>query len=165
MCLTKHNVLPLISAVMVVYARSDLLPIVMANLALQTIAPAMEIILVAESREALRPTLGNSHPFFSLRIVEALDIRETGQAKALGVEAARAPLVMFVEDHSFPTPDCAEAMVRRHAAQKLAAVGPVMLNANPSSAISWGTFLVFYGQWTGKNLRPRVHHLPANHSC
>jgi hypothetical protein len=72
---------------------------------------------------------------------------------------------MFLEDHSFPDPGCAEAMVARHGAQKLAAVGPVMLNANPSSAVSWGTFLVFYGQWTGKNPPTQVHHLPANHSC
>lgn len=161
----KDSALPLVSAVIVVHDRSDLLPVVLENLALQTIAQAMEIILVAESREELSPAIGDAHRFFSLNIVEAGDIRETGPAKALGVDAARAPLVMFLEDHSFPDPGCAEAMVARHEARKLAAVGPVMLNANPSSAVSWGTFLVFYGQWIGKNLQTRVNHLPSNHSC
>lgn len=150
---------------MVVYAGSDLLPIVLEALALQTIARTMEVILVAESPDGLQLAPGNARPFFSLRIVKALEICETGQAKALGVQAARAPLVMFLEDHSLPDPRCAEALVASHRARKPAAVGPLMLNANPSSTISWGTFLVFYGQWLRKNPRTRVTHLPANHSC
>lgn len=156
---------PSLSAVMVVYARSRLVPLVLENLALQTIAPAMEIILVTTTREELCHPVGDIHRFCSLKIVEAGDIRKTGLAKALGVAAAQAPLVMFLEDHSFPEPGCAEALVVRHQTQPLAAVGPVMLNANPASAVSWGTFLVFYGQWFGNNLPTEVHHLPANHSC
>jgi len=161
----QKNARPSISVVIVVYSGSDLLRLVLANLALQTIAHAIEVVLVTDSPEKLRPIPSDPHPFFSLTILETRTIRQTGAAKALGVEAARAPLVMFLEDHSFPDPGCAQAMLERHRQQEVAAVGPLMLNANPSSPVSWGTFLVFYGPWTGKRLQPQVHHLPANHSC
>ena len=90
----------------------------LANLALQTIAHAIEVVLVTDSPEKLRPIPSDPHPFFSLTILETRTIRQTGAAKALGVEAARAPLVMFLEDHSFPDPGCAQAMLERHRQQE-----------------------------------------------
>lgn len=65
----------------------------------------------------------------------------TAEARAAGIRQANAPVVAFVEDHSYPDPDWAERLIEAH--RKLwAAVGPVMMvNANPATMISWPIFL------------------------
>jgi hypothetical protein len=73
--------------------------------------------------------------------------------------------VAFVEDHSYPAPGWAEALIKAHSMRNVAVVGPVVLNANPSSAVSWGCFLIFYGYWIKSFTRQKVTHLPGNQSC
>ena len=46
-----------------------------------------------------------------------------------------------------------------------AAVGPVVGNANPWTATSWGCFLVFYSQWMAARPEAEVRHLASNQSC
>lgn len=52
-----------------------------------------------------------------------------------------------------------------HGQREFAAVGPVVLNANPDSAVIWGGFLVFYGPWMGHRPGKNMNHLPGNQSC
>jgi hypothetical protein len=99
------------------------------------------------------------------RVVEVGTMRSEGEAKAAGVRAARAPLVAFLEDHSFPERTCAESLIQAHRRDDLAVVGPVMQNANPISAVSWGCFLVYYGAYMWARSADEVRHLPANQSC
>jgi hypothetical protein len=88
-----------------------------------------------------------------------------GNGKAAGVKAARAPLVVFSENHCRVTPDWAKALIETHGRREFAAVGPVVFNANPDSVVSWACFLAFYGPWmehlSGKNM----NHLPGNQTC
>jgi hypothetical protein len=89
---------------------------------------------------------------------------DAGNAKAAGVRAAKAPLVAFIEDHSYPDPGWAEALVKAYARAPLAAVGPVVLNANPTSHASWGCFLVYYGMYMQAQAPEQARHLPGNQS-
>jgi len=131
----------------------------------QSVSSQMECILVVASRkdvggaaEALKGLLGS-------KIVEVGTMRSEGEAKAAGVRAAEAPLVAFLEDHSFPEKTCAENLIEAHRRGDFAVVGPVMRNANPISAVSWGCFLVYYGTYMWARPETEIRHLPANQSC
>jgi hypothetical protein len=71
-----------------------------------------------------------------------------GAAAAVGMLAATAPVVGLIEDHSFPDPRWAAALIAAHA-DAWAAVGPVVDNANPQSAMSWVNFILTYGVFAG----------------
>jgi hypothetical protein len=53
-------------------------------------------------------------------------------------------VIAFGEDHSFPLPEWAEALLARHE-EPWAVVGPLVRNANPRTATSWADFLIGYG--------------------
>ena len=103
---------------------------------------------------------------YGCRVERPGSFESEGEAKAAGVEAAGAPLVAFLEDHSYPDAGWAGALMARHGTgDDIAAVGPVMRNANPSGSVSWGCFLIYYGQWMTLPPGGEVDHLPANQSC
>lgn len=84
-------------------------------------------------------------------------------ANAEGVRRAKADIVVFGEDHCFPDPGWAEALIEAHRAPH-AVVGPVFRNANPGSVVSWCDFLIAYGTWmepSAAELRP---FLPGHNS-
>jgi GT2 family glycosyltransferase len=56
-------------------------------------------------------------------------------------------VVAFAEDHCFPDPGWAEALLECHAGDAVAAVGPVFRNANPRTLVSWCDFVIGYGPW------------------
>src|SRR5688572_462153 len=67
-------------------------------------------------------------------------------ANAAGVRQARAPVVAFAEDHCFPEPDWAAALLDAHRGS-YAVVGPAFRNVNPRSTVSWCDFLIGYAPW------------------
>ena len=73
--------------------------------------------------------------------------RSHGESAAAGVRAARAPIVAFAEDHCFPEPAWARALLEAYAAGDIAAVGAVFRNANPGTLVSWCDFAIAYGPW------------------
>jgi hypothetical protein len=72
-------------------------------------------------------------------------------------------VVVFAEDHSYPQPDWAEALIAAHR-EPWAAVGPVVANANPRSAVSWADFLPGYGPWLDPTPGGVVDYLPGHNS-
>jgi hypothetical protein len=58
----------------------------------------------------------------------------------------------------------AEALINAHRQGRYAAVGPVVRNANPINARSWGCFLVYYGMYMTASSAGKTRHLPGNHS-
>jgi hypothetical protein len=51
-----------------------------------------------------------------------------------------------------------------HAEGTWAAVGPVVCNANPATAVSWANMLLEYAPWTESAERGPVAHLPGHNS-
>lgn len=152
------------SVIVVTQGYSECLRWTLESVGAQTIAPELECILVTRSRGPLALAGDAARGLHSLRIVEDGAMDDFGQAKAAGVRAAQAPLVAFLEDHSWPDPGWAEALVKAYASAPLAAVGPVVRNANPTSHASWGCFLVYYGMYMQAPAPERVRHLPGNQS-
>ncbi len=153
------------SVVIVAYSDSASLRLVLQRLQLQTAAQMLECVLVTEdsaSADDLRPCL---HGLAGIRTVVMSAIESAGCAKAAGIAAATAPLVAFLEDHSLPDNNWAESLMKAHETNEFAAVGPLVQNANPETAASWGCFLVYYGPYMFVRSTHQSNHLPANHSC
>jgi hypothetical protein len=125
----------------------------------------MECVLVVSSGKDVGGAAETLKGLHGSKIVEIDTMRSEGEAKAAGVRAAGAPLVAFQEDHSFPERTCAENLIEAHRRGDFAVVGPVMRNANPISAVSWGCFLVYYGTYMWARPESELRHLPANQSC
>jgi hypothetical protein len=137
---------------------------VLEGLGAQTVAECLEVILVTPADIWIDSPYPNAVRA-SFRIVPVHDWNSEGRAKAEGVRAAKAPLVAFLEDHCFPHPRWAEACLAAHSQGDYAAVGPLVRNANPSTAVSWGCFLVYYGYFMRSRPDHAVRQLAGNQSC
>jgi hypothetical protein len=79
-------------------------------------------------------------------VVGVGEIDAVGVAQAAGIRAASGPIVVCVEEHSFPAPGWAEALIRAHEGP-WAAVGAGVANANPRSGASWTMLFLDFGRW------------------
>ncbi len=102
--------------------------------------------------------------FHSFQVVLTHQIAFTGAAAwAAGVQAARAPVVVLCEDHSYPEPTWAEHLLAAHQGP-WAVVGPAMRNGNPDTRVSWAEFFIDFGEWAYPSARGRRAHLPGHNS-
>ncbi|HET6639055.1 MAG TPA: hypothetical protein VFH82_09775 [Gemmatimonadota bacterium] len=102
----------------------------------QDIRDRIEIVIGVPSEQGLEPDRELLGGFWGWQIVEVGEIDSLGPVMATCVRAARGPVVVYVEEHSYPEPGWAAALVQAHAGP-WAAVGPEVMNANPESAVSW----------------------------
>jgi len=152
------------SVVIIAYNDSASLRLVFERLQLQTVAQMLECVLVTADSETADVLRRNLHGLAGIQTVVMSTIGSAGCAKAAGIAAATAPLVAFLEDHSLPEDNWAESLMKAHESD-LAAVGPLVQNANPETGASWGCFLVYYGHYMFVRPTNALNHLPANHSC
>jgi hypothetical protein len=134
-----------------------------AHVASQSAASDIELLILAAKPEAVTVDESLAAPFGSVRIVAADLARGTGPARAQAVREASAPVLVFCEDHCFPQPGWAEALIKAHK-ETWAAVGPVVLNANPESLVSWADYLMGYGPWLAPGRTMERDHLPGHNS-
>jgi len=126
------------------------------HLRAQTAWDQLEIVVVAPQPVAVAG-------FRWVRSVVAEVGRSTAAARAAGVRAATTPVVAFVEDHSFPEPGWAAALLMAHK-QPCAGVGPVMGNANPATLTSWANLIIEYGPWLAPQAGGPVVLIPGHNS-
>ena len=132
-------------------------------LAAQTIRDRLELVIVTPSARALGFDVAAQAVFSRVRVVETGSPVSVGRANAQGVRWASAPIVAFAEDHAFPEPDWAERLVEAHAGP-FVAVGPVVANANPATAVSRADHLIGYGPWIAPSVTHEADHLPGHNS-
>lgn len=127
----------------------------------QTVRANVEIVLVCPSRESLRLDESELQEFADYRVIEIGELTSNSLARSAGIRAARSPIIALTEDHCFPSPNWAEAILERHH-EDWTGVGPVMVNANPDSLVSWANFLIEYGEWTDSRRGGEARHLPGH---
>ena len=116
----------------------------MQHLRAQTARRRLEVLIVAESSAGFDLAAFGGGDFAACRIVEVGPITERGAAAASGMLAATSPIVGLIEDHSYPEPEWAEALLGAHAGT-WTGVGPAVCNANPTSVGSWVNYILSYG--------------------
>ena len=154
---------PDMSVIVVIPDRYETIRKTMAHLQAQTVKPRLELVLVAPSAGALEPHLSELAGFCRVQRVEIGKVTSIARAYAAGIRRAGAPIVVFTEDHSFPDPDWAEALIQAHRPAR-AAVGPAIRNGNPDSLVSWADFFIAYGKWAEPAAAGPVDHLPGHNS-
>jgi hypothetical protein len=111
-------------------------------LAAQTVAGRLEVLAVDT-----RPESGDlaqlNGGLVSVLPAQGLSY---GEARAAAVLRARADIVAFLEDHTRPRPDWAQAVIDAYQ-EPCAAVGYAITNANPASRVSRMVHLATYGEW------------------
>lgn len=158
----SENAGPEMSVVVITPDRYETVRKTVRHLRAQRGRERVEIVLAAPSRASLGLDEAELREFHSHRVVEVGSMSSTARARAEGVRAARAPVVALVEDHAFPAPGWAEALMERHREGEWAAVGPVIANANPRSATSWANLLIEYSPWLEPQEGGEREHLPGH---
>jgi len=112
----------------------------------QTIPDRIELILLGPTSDALTGATSDMAGFGAHQRLVVGPITKSSDVRAAGIRAAWAPVVAFMQDHCFPEPGWAEALITRHQGP-WAGVGFVFTNDNPNTATSWVNFLLQYGEW------------------
>lgn len=154
---------PSISVILSAMGSFKVLESTIARLCAQTIREQVELVLVGPVQAEPPWAAGVRSRLWGLEIVASGPFVSIGQSNAWGVRQSRADIVVFGEDHCFPEPDWAEALVAAHAGQ-WAAVGPQVSNANPDSAVSRADFLIGYSPWAAPCRSGEVEILPGHNS-
>jgi len=134
------------------------------HLRAQTVRDCLEIVIVAPSAAGLGLDLTELADFLRVEVAEVGAFHSVAAARAAGIRQATAPVVALGEDHSFPAPGWAEALIAAHR-QPWAAVGPVVANANPESCISRANYMLEYAPWSEPAVSGVVDALPGHNSA
>jgi GT2 family glycosyltransferase len=133
------------------------------HLRFQTVVNRIELVVVVSSTAGLEAPPPEFESFAGHRVVEVGRIVNIAQAYAVGVRHATAPLVALCEDHSFPDPGWAAALIEAHRGP-WAAVGPVIRNGNPGNRVSWADLVTSYLEWLAPAVPGERGHLPGHNS-
>lgn len=131
----------------------------------QTVQERMELVIVAPSRAALDDRAPHETEGFGRVTIVPLDrpIPNVDKELGHGIRAAHAPVVALIEDHAFPAPDWAAAIIEAHEGP-WAGVGSEISNANPHHAISWSSMLIAYGAWLEPAERGEIDQISRHNS-
>lgn len=129
----------------------------------QTAVNRIELVVVASSTAGLDAPPHEFEAFAGHRVVEVGRIVNIAAAYAVGVRHATAPLVALCEDHSYPDPGWAAALIEAHRGP-WAAVGPVIRNGNPGNRVSWADLVTSYLEWLAPAEPGERSHLPGHNS-
>ena len=129
----------------------------------QTVQDRIELVIVGPTDD---PGMIESEVagFASVRVVNAGPLQTSNKYRAAGIRVAAAPIVALAEDHCFPDPDWAEALIDAHRGE-WAVVGPVLRNANPRSMTGWANLLLEYYPWLDGAARAELNDLPGHNSA
>jgi hypothetical protein len=152
------------SVVLVTPDRYDTIRKTMEHLQSQTVLDQLEIVIVTPSVANLNLDDAELTAFSRVRMVEVGEITSTGRAIAAGVREASAPVIAYAEEHSYPAPTWAEALIKAHRGS-WAAIGVAITNANPGNMISWASLFTDFGPWVEPVEAGEIKHLPWHHAA
>lgn len=135
---------------------------VVRALAAQTVAGALEVVLVGPAPAPLEVDARDLAPLHGHRVVTAERIIPLAGARATGVRAATAPVITVGETHAFPDEHWAERVLASIEAGA-AAVVPGFTNGNPDGALSWSNLINDYGRWSDRLEPGETTGAPAYH--
>ncbi len=118
----------------------------MGYLRRQTVRDRLEILIAAPSRDELGLDETELEPFLQWKIVEVGPDQIITEGKVSSIQQASAPIIAFAEDHAYPDPEWAAALIRAYQPGR-AGVGPMVCNANSDSMTSWADLFLGFGPW------------------
>jgi len=159
----KDNRPPLISVIITTVGGFESVRTVIEHLKKQTVADRLEVIIVSPPMRLTSAEEAELKDFSNSTIMEADMEHGLYDAWVKAVNEASAPIVAFGENHAFPVPEWAEALIEAHKGP-WAAVGSIIRNANQGNINSWGQLYMTYGPWTGPIESGETADLPGHNS-
>lgn len=132
------------------------------HLRAQTRASEIELVITSVDATRLQSSFSAWHAFHSVKFVPVESGTLHSEARARAAHASTAPIVAFGEDHVFPAPNWADALLTAHQ-NTYAAVSVEMHNANPSG-ISRADMLLGFGNWIAPAVRGEISMLPPHNT-
>jgi hypothetical protein len=136
----------------------------LAALAAQSIACDLEVVMVGPRGAATNLPSELTGEFADFVSVDYVGDK-LGRAVELGMRAATSPVVWLTEDHCFPEPGCAVAILERFEEDSVAAVGPTVINGNPRTLTSWTQFVIEYGTYSPCGEKGSSRQIPGHNSA
>jgi hypothetical protein len=131
----------------------------------QGVGDRLEVVLVDLAGDGAQPIAGADDP--RVRHLIAPPSTVFSDARALGVEAAGAPLVAFVEEHARPRPGWAAALLAAAGeAEEWAGMGPAIASGNPGVGFADASYLMGYALFRPEvAVRGETRVVPGQNSC
>ncbi len=136
---------PAMSVILATPDRYETIRQTMRHLRVQTAREQLEIVIVGPSVDELALEESELVGFAGFQVIAA-GVAPLAEARARGIRAASAPVVVLCEDHSYPDPGWAAALIEAHRGP-WAVVGPAVRNANPRSISSWAALFMGFCAW------------------
>lgn len=153
--------LPALSVVLIGAGDIASLQRTLRHLRAQSAAAVIEVLIGLPSGSEAFAIDAQAMPFHSFELIDTGTPSTTARARATVIAEATAPVVAFIEDHSFPEPWWAQRLIDAHRGPHVA-VATTIGNANPGSMLSWANFLIEYGVWTNACETCEPDHLPGH---
>ncbi len=135
----------------------------MQSLRAQASFDRMEVIIVDCSAPGTPAPEGSDHP--NVRNVKMPRATTTmAEARAEGVKLAEAPIVGFLDDHSFAMAGWAEALIEAHNGP-WAGVGGEIYNMSSAVGAADPIYLMGHGRWVPPAKRGVIDLLPTHDTC
>lgn len=135
----------------------------MHSLRAQCLIERMEVLVMDCSPPGTPPLRGSDHR--SVRTIRlARETTTLAQARAEGVRQARAPIVGFLDEHSFAMAGWAEALVEAHRGP-WAGVGGEIYNSASARGLADPIYLMGHSTWMPPAPRGEAELLPSHDTC
>ncbi len=151
-----------LSAILITGSDIDILRRSISYLDKQTAKSKIELVIVCPSLGDMNVREGELDSFSAAELVELPDFISVGDAFAAGISRANSPIVAYVEEHSYPDPGWAQAILDAHRGP-WAAVGWGIENANPEKMVSWAIMFADFGPWVELASSQEMDRLPGHH--
>jgi len=133
--------LPTLSVVIPTHKRASILKRCLDHLSKQTIASQIEVIVVSDGRDNETLLMFDQPPW--KMPVEFFEIvkSQQGVARNRGVEKAKAPIILFINDDIFLAPDACEKHLAAHKKhQSIPSPNPQSLSPHPIAVLGYTTW-------------------------
>jgi hypothetical protein len=138
---------PLMSVIITSIASYESIRTTINHLRKQTVKEHLEVIIVSPQMDVPESDQAGFSDFYDVIRMEADLDSGLYDAWVDAIRRAGAPIVVFGENHAFPEPQWAEALIDAHKGP-WAGVGSVIKNANPGSINSWAQQYMTYGRYS-----------------
>ncbi|MEW6143677.1 MAG: glycosyltransferase [Thermodesulfobacteriota bacterium] len=138
---------PLMSVIITTIGSYESIRTTVKYLRRQTVKEHLEVIIISPQMDVPESDRAGFSDFYDVILMEADLDHGLYDAWVSAVNRAGAPVVAFGENHAFPEPQWAEALIEAHEGP-WAGVGSVIKNANPGSTNSRAQQYMTYGRYS-----------------
>lgn len=135
---------PVISVIIPAYNAAATVAACLGSLRRQRDAPSFEIVVADSSTDGTAAIVAGRFP--DVRLLTSRTRRFPGDARNLGVAAARGHLLAFLDADCLAAPDWLARIAVAHRAPD-PAIGGTVANANPRSYVGWASYFCEFSQW------------------